>query len=195
MSPKRIQPGLRYTLAQLALRLLFGRKWHYISPWPKAGTAAIIFPVNKGRVLLAQRAGKVEHVGCWSGIGGFMELPLRETMAMAAVREFYEETGLRLNASAMPRPNGVFMSYGQVKNEEASSDVVSAFFYLNAPDNLIENLIPQEETSAFTWFTAAECHTMMEGGLIPVAFTDTREALLDVFARIEAGETFAPLPL
>lgn len=193
---KRIQPGWRYTLAQLFLRLLYGRKWHFISPWPKVGVSAVVFPVNNGRVLLGQRAGHVEYVGCWSGIGGFLELALQESHAQGAAREFYEETGHHLNPAKLPAaPHALFLSYNQVKTEEATSDVVTGFYYVSAPANLPEVLHLQEETSAFAWFTAAQCKEMIANGEIPADFTDTHAALADLFKRLEAGETFPPLPL
>ncbi len=192
----RIQPGWRYNLAQLVLRLLYGRKWHYISPWPKVGPSAVIFPVHDGRVLLARRAGKVEHVGCWSAIGGFLELSQKESFAAGVAREFLEETGTHLDATRLPTaPHALYISYGQVKKEEAHADVACAFYFASAPANLIRHLHTQEETSAFAWFNAAECREMVATGKIPPDFTDTHAALAELFQRLEAGETFPPLPL
>ncbi|RYG60198.1 MAG: NUDIX hydrolase [Alphaproteobacteria bacterium] len=192
----RIQPGWRYSLAQLLLRLLYGRPWHFIAAWPKVGPSAVIFPVNNGRVLLAQRAGEIEHIGCWSGIGGFLELPKKESFAEGVAREFYEETGCHLNVAKLPTaPHALYMSYGQVKQEEASSDIVCGFYYASAPANLIDHLHTQEETSAFAWFDATQCREMIATGKIPPDFTDSHAALAELFQRLEAGEIFPPLPL
>ena len=57
---------------------------------PLAGALAV--PRRAGRVLLAQRA-KPPLPGRWGFIGGVQELG--ETVFAAAVRELYEETGMR----------------------------------------------------------------------------------------------------
>ncbi len=62
---------------------------------------ALIIPVDiEGRVLLQLRDYNTTHYpGCWGFFGGKVEAG--ETLREAAVREFEEEAGVRLNAAAL----------------------------------------------------------------------------------------------
>lgn len=194
--PRFIHPhGLRYQLAQLALRLLYGRRWHSFSPFPKVATSNCIFSVSRNRILLALRAGNIENVGCWSGIGGFVELKARETYPQAGVREMWEETGLLLDITKFPvSPHAVFLSYDQVKKDEFS-DIAGTYYFFSAPDDLMTKLELTEETADFRWFTEKECEAMIVDGRIPADFTDQHAAIRELFRRLRAGEKFPPLPL
>ena len=151
--------------------------------------------VNKGRVLLAQRAGAVEHVGCWSGIGGFVSLKDGETFAQGAAREIYEETGIRLDPRHYPAsPHMAFLSYHQEKHEQTDYCAAVGYFIFEAPANLTERFATTDETSAFCWFDAADVEAMIVDGRIPADFTDLHDALRELFKRIKAGERFMKLP-
>ena len=193
--PRRIQPGWRYSVAQKVLSLLFGRRWHYIAPWKKPGAAALLMLVDGKKVLLAQRAGAVEHAGCWSSIGGFVNADKNEPLAAAACREAWEEARLKLDPARFPAsPAMVFMAYRQEKHEEADTCTLSCYYAFSVPEGFVERLQATEESAAYRWFDEAEIETMKTNGLIPPDFIDMRAALAETFRRIKAGETFPPLP-
>jgi ADP-ribose pyrophosphatase YjhB (NUDIX family) len=196
MKKHRIQPGIRYNIAQFLLKCLYGRPWHFIGAWPMAGVAAVVFPVHNGRVLLTQRAGKVEYVGCWSGIGGFVEIMKDETYPRGAAREFWEETGLKLDAARFPdAPTFTLLTFHQEKKTESDVKVAVAYYAFEAPENLTDKLTLQEETAAFGWFTEEECRAMIADGRIPADFTDLHEALHLLFSRLKNGWKADPLPI
>lgn len=196
LTPHRLEPGWRYTLAQKFLSLLFGRKWHYISPWKKAGVSVGVLVFCRDKILLGRRGPNVEFPDTWSAPGGFLELAINETMPAAAAREFFEETGLQLNPAQFPAtPAFTFMSYHQFKIEEADTIAITGYYPVtveNAAD-LTAKLTPQSETTSFGWFTEEECRDMLELGKIPRDFTDFHEALKEAFRRLNARETFPPL--
>ncbi|MBI1308348.1 MAG: NUDIX domain-containing protein [Proteobacteria bacterium] len=196
MKRRRIQPGWRYSLAQWLLRGLFGRPWHSISPWLKAGPAVAILVTNKGRVLLAKRGGRIEHVGCWSSIGGYVEVSAAENFPQAIVREFYEETGFRLDPAQFNlSPTLAYLNHGLQKIEEANASAVVGYYLVSADASLLSRLSPQEETTDFAWFTEEQCRAMLAEHQIPAEFTDLHLALEEIFRRINAGEAFPPLKL
>lgn len=190
----RIQPGWRYTLAQLCLRLLFGRRWHFISPWYKAGIATIMLPFHGNKVLLGQRRGNIEYPGCWSGLGGFLEVP-HEQFPEAIARELREETGLSFNPAQFASPDTVWISHGQRKLAEAESSVIVGYYYREVPAAFTNHLSTQEETGAFQWFTLAECRRMIKNRQIPADFTDLHHALEHAFAARKQGRKFAGLKM
>lgn len=196
MKRYRIEPGWRYTLAQKVLAVLFGRPWHYISPWMKAGTATCIVPICRDKILLARRAGEVEFAGCWSAIGGFVEVQRGETFPQAAVREFYEETGLPLKAEQFPpSPLLTYIKHGQYKIEEANASVVVGYYPVSI-ENATEfsmKLAAQPETSDFAWFTEEECLDMIELGKIPHDFEDLHQAIRTIFRMLKEQHAFPTL--
>lgn len=193
--PRRVQPGWRYTLAQKVLALLFGRPWHYIAPWKKPGSASLLMLVNGKKLLLAQRAGAVENVGCWSNIGGFINVNQHEPIAAAACREALEEAGLVLNPEKFPAsPTMAFMAYKQEKHEEADTCTLSCYYVFTVPNGFEKRLKVTEESADYRWFSEAEIETMKTNGLIPEEFIDMRAAVAETFRRLNAGEKFPPLP-
>lgn len=193
---RRIQPGWRYTLAQKVLSLLFGRPWHYISPWQKAGIAAVLILTSNNRVLLGQRGGDVEYVGCWSGIGGFVELGKNETFAQALCREMLEETELAIDHTRFPpSPQLSYMVYGQQKNEEANTCAAAGYYIFNVPASFADKFHITEEVTAYQWFTEKEVEAMIADGRIPADFTDLHASIRETFRSLKAGQTFPPLPI
>lgn len=191
----RIQPGWRYNLAQLCLRLIFGRRWHYISPWHKAGIASVLMPINANRVLLGLRRGNIEFPGCWSGIGGFVEIP-HELFPDGIVRELREETGLNFDKSQFTAtPDAVWMKNGQQKLAEANCSVIVGYYFREVAADFATHLQLQEETAGFEWFTHAECRQMIKNGQIPADFSDLHDAIEYVFAALKQGRKFATLKL
>ncbi|MCP5405317.1 MAG: NUDIX hydrolase [Pseudomonadaceae bacterium] len=188
---KRIEPGWRMTVAQLVLRLMFGRTWHYISPWKKAGAASILLALHRGKVLLGQRKGNIEFTGCWSGLGGFVELAQREGFSDGLCRELHEETGREIPPEAFPpHPTRVYLKYGQEKLEEADCAVIVAHYVVQVGEDFAETLAPQEETGGFRWFDEAECMAMIADGRIPPDFYDLHDSLRETFAALRKGKEF-----
>ena len=72
-------------------------------------TADCVVTDNEDRLLLVQR-GNEPFKGCWALPGGFMEMD--ETLEHCAVRELEEETGLRVEESAL-RLVGIFSTPGR----------------------------------------------------------------------------------
>lgn len=100
--PRTIKPRtLRFRLAQLCLRALYGKSpdpagWHFY-PVRQASSGAFIVCLHKGpggySVGLSRRAGKVEGAGLYSvTLGGFVDLARGEQPDEAACREAREES-------------------------------------------------------------------------------------------------------
>lgn len=191
---RRVEAGWRMTLAQLALRVLFGRQWHYISPWKHAGTSAALIVVRDGKILLAQRGAGVEHGGKWSDVGGFLNLDKGEDFRAGVVREFWEETGVRISAESLAvSPTLTYVGHEQEKFEQSDYTVVCGY-YLAEADEALEGLLEaKEETLGFGWFDAEEVEAMMTDGRIPEEFTDMVLALRETIRRMRAGERFPQL--
>jgi ADP-ribose pyrophosphatase YjhB (NUDIX family) len=138
--------------AQLEIRTLEGRdrevcpacgRVHYRQL--KVGAAAVI--EQDGKLLLLQRTHK-PFAGCWNLPAGYAEAD--ESPDQTAVREVFEEVGLRVEAEALlglyffqddPRGNGIAAVYRcrVTGGEHITSDEAGAFRYF-APDELPDNL-------------------------------------------------------
>jgi 8-oxo-dGTP pyrophosphatase MutT (NUDIX family) len=186
---RRIEKGWRYTLAQGVLWLLFGRRWHHISPWPMAGVGAAVVVVNRGRVLLHQRRGHIEHPGFWGCNGGYLDLDQQETIVQGLVREFWEETGLRLDPACLTQPLWVSVFYQQEKILMANHTGVSIWFALAADENLVQQIQETEEAHHFRWASAAEIEAMRGRGEIVSHEVDT------AIGKALAAAQVAPLPV
>jgi ADP-ribose pyrophosphatase YjhB (NUDIX family) len=149
-----VPPDHREQAVCSACRFVF-----YLNPKLVAGT----IPELEGRILLTRRAispGK----GLWTFPGGFVDFG--ETVSEAAVRETFEETGLRVELTAL----------------------VNVYSYPGAPVIVVYaarvtggTLRPCAENDALAWWGPAE---------IPwdaLAFPSTRDALRDWVGRRTAG--------
>ena len=187
----RIQPGWRYSLAQLALWALFGRRWHFISPWSMVGVGAGVafLSPNGQRVLIQQRAGKIENVGQWGTFGGYVNTQQHEPIVQGMVREVYEECGLRLDPSNFPASAPYTpVVYGSEKIAMAQHNGVAFFWYAYTDDNIIERMQVTEEVSAYRWVTLQELENMWDDGLISGAENDHYGALRAALAAAKAGQ-------
>lgn len=107
---RQIVPGSgRWRLAQLALRLLYGRGRYYVSPWQHAAVAAAAYMVHDGRLLMARRGEGVEHAGKLDVPGGHVDLERREGILEALCREVREEVGLLVRPEDFPPERLLFV--------------------------------------------------------------------------------------
>jgi ADP-ribose pyrophosphatase YjhB (NUDIX family) len=182
---RRIEPGWRYNAAQWCLKLLFGRPWHLISPWPMAGPGAAAVIFYQGKVLLHQRRGKIEQPGKWGCNGGYLDLNLEETFNQGLAREVFEETGLRFVPESFGTPIWVAMFYHQQKYEMADHAGVGCWYAAEAPEDLLPLLQETDEAHNFRWVSEAEVATLK--ACSELASEETAEALRRAFAQAKIG--------
>lgn len=189
---RSIAPGWRYTVAQTVLRLLFGRKHHYLSPWCNAGVGAAVIILNPegDKVLLQQRAGKVENAGKWGTFGGFLNLEDTEDFPTGLTREFFEETGVRLNPKSFAQPDYVNILHKHPMHMHWQYSWVAAWYFRAMPEDFIESLSPSDEVSAYKWVAEAEFQTMWRKGEISGIKENHYGSTMRAFQKAAAG----PLP-
>lgn len=183
----RIQPGWRYSLAQLCLRLIFGRKWHFISPWKASavGTAVVLLSLDGKRTLIQQRAGAIEHVGKWGMFGGYLDLEHQEEFADGLTRELREEARINVNPASFDVPDWVNLVYDQPKNELWQHTGVGVWFFRTVPDDFIDRLKTSDEVSAYKWVTEKELHAMWNKGQIAGRVNDHYGGACQAFAAVK----------
>ena len=100
-----------------------------------------IMTVNsRGEILLTQRAPEKSSPGCWETTGGSKRCG--ETERQAAVRELFEETGIRQNEDDM-----IFCGCRRVRKWILT-------YYLTFADEPETGIVLQKgETSAYRWVT------------------------------------------
>ncbi len=103
-------------------------------------------PADPGRILLFQRGyGAPTFPGCWGGPGGIFKKKTDMSLAAAAQREVFEETGITF----WPEPTPFYS--GQMPNRYLG------YFLGNwqLPESGMV-VFPDHETIGSGWFTAAE---------------------------------------
>lgn len=87
------------------------------------GEATVVFPMREGKVLLARKTRKI-GAGCWNGYGG---VPNKgESLPECAVRELFEESGLR--GATCDLQKIAIMDFHNTKSD-GSSFVARVHFY------------------------------------------------------------------
>lgn len=86
---------------------------------------------NSNGVLLEYR----KDFECWGLLGGIVELG--ESFREAAIREIYEETGLRAKIEGFI---GIYEGYNQTYPNGDEAQIVSAYFYASVDANLVPKL-------------------------------------------------------
>ncbi|MFZ2620407.1 MAG: NUDIX hydrolase [Alphaproteobacteria bacterium] len=182
-APIPVRPsGWRWRVAQAVLWLLYGRKYHDVSPWKNAGVACAGIFHHHGKVLLALRAGAVEHAGCYGLIGGFLDCAASEDLGPALAREVREECGVQVNAAAFTRHNvrTAYMWHGREMHEKKDYSTLCLFWWYEMAEAEIQSLQTLDETAGFIWVNAPQFEEMVAAGQIP--FRDTQCAVRDFFA-------------
>jgi ADP-ribose pyrophosphatase YjhB (NUDIX family) len=119
------------------------------------------FVVNdKRQVCLVRRSDN----GLWALPGGAQDLG--ETSEQCAVREFYEETGFRIEITSLI---GVFSSllYEQTTNVNRGREVVHLLFVGRIKSG---EPTPSEETPEIRWFSEAELPPLSDGHEIRIRY-------------------------
>lgn len=117
--------------------------------------AAGILPNQEGRILLQKRADKK----VWDFPGGIMELG--ESALETVTREFYEETGLRVEAT---RLIGVYTNYEESYPNGDVAQVVGVVYEVCAEQPEQAQSFHNSETLALDFFSYEECQQLQLAG-------------------------------
>lgn len=111
----------------------------------------IINPENKKILLVKHR-----KFNKWVQPGGHMEE--NETPEEAALREAYEETGLRIKlvGERFPRESDFIRPLGIQKNVNDRGDMHIDIIYVGVPKNEYHEEYDKNESYAIKWFSRAE---------------------------------------
>lgn len=111
----------------------------------------IINPQDKKILLVMHRKN-----GKWTQPGGHIEDD--ETPEECALREAYEETGLRVSllGERFPREDDFIRPLGIQKNRHSDGNIHIDIIYAAVPNNDIEPKINIEEESSVRWFSRDE---------------------------------------
>jgi glyoxylase-like metal-dependent hydrolase (beta-lactamase superfamily II) len=153
--------------------------------------AAAVLLSRDGRVWLGRRGQSRFLPGFWVFPGGANEPA--ETPEMAARRELWEETGLRLAAPLLPFARAITPAYSMVRYD-------ALIFRAELPP-LVEPLVDDSELVAGDWFLPQEMLKLRDRGELQMAPPTYRQ--LELFRDCQQGlrpfpgeeEAFAPPPL
>lgn len=111
----------------------------------------VVDPESKKILLIMHRKNKR-----WTQPGGHIEDD--ETPEECALREVYEETGIKVTllGDRFPREDDFVRPLGIQKNRQENGDVHIDIIYAAIPNNNIEPIINIEEESDVKWFTRDE---------------------------------------
>jgi len=184
---KIYQSGLRYKIAQLCLRLLYGRKWHYISPWKHGSAAASVVLTYEGKVLYARRRGNIEHPEKLSLFGGHLDFELPETMEECAHREVKEEAGIDIDISRINLDS--LLTLNRIVGEDMldAEDVskIVCFYHYELSKEELDNVQDSDESYGHQLYTEEEIDSLFEQG--ELAFNDHYETTKLTFKKLKSS--------
>lgn len=111
----------------------------------------IINPEDKKILLIMHKKNNK-----WTQPGGHIDD--NETPEEAALREVYEETGLRVSllGERFPREDDFIRPLGIQRNRHSDGNVHVDIIYAAVPNNEVNPVINAEEESAVRWFSREE---------------------------------------
>lgn len=111
----------------------------------------VVDPITK-KILLV----KHPKFNKWVQPGGHIED--NETPEETALREVYEETGIRVKllGERFPRENDFIRPLGIQKNRSSSGDLHIDIIYVGIPTNQDDIVFDKEESQEFEWFSRKE---------------------------------------
>ena len=111
----------------------------------------IINPENKKILLIKHKKNRR-----WTQPGGHIEYD--ETPEEAALREAYEETGLRVKllGDHFPREEDYIRPLGIQKNRHSNGETHVDIIYAAVPNHSTDEVLNKEESDAIGWFTREE---------------------------------------
>ncbi len=114
-------------------------------------SAFVINPENKKILLIKHRKNH-----CWTQPGGHIEDD--ETPEECALREVYEETGLKITllGERFPREDDFIRPLGIQKNRHSDGNMHIDIIYAAIPNNDVQPTINWDEESAVRWFSREE---------------------------------------
>ena len=111
----------------------------------------IINPENKKILLVKHKKNRK-----WTQPGGHIEYD--ETPEDAALREAYEETGLRVKllGDHFPREEDYIRPLGIQKNRHSNGETHVDIIYAAVPNHSTDEVLNQEESDDIAWFSREE---------------------------------------
>ncbi len=151
-----------------------GQNYLDLSPWKQSGASVCIIAEYEGKLAFGIRRSR-EREGMYCMAGGYCNQTKRETQRQAAVREFFEETGLLIDQSRLVLFE-TFMQYDENTLEEEEKNIASTGFLLTLTKEEYQRLTAPDrpetdgEMGQFSMFDQGGFEALVEGG--KAAFVD-----------------------
>ncbi len=161
----RIAPGsTRYKLAQFALKLIFKRDSHYISPWVHFSVSAGVIMIHGDKMMLATRKG-VEKSGSLWFAGGHIDAGDTSVEAGAA-REVYEECSIKIDKAKLNHDTMVQMKLieNQQYFEQADVSHIAFDYVYLLSGHEVSQLKDSVEMVGWAFYTEDEVSTLVSEG-------------------------------
>lgn len=167
--PIRVVEGtLRYKIAQFFLWLLYGRQWHYISPWAHIGCAAGVVMFHNGKALVTRRSPTMHYYpNKYSTIGGYIDAKSDSGVIEALLREIREETGLVLSPENLSWTKQLLRvaNFPRYTTPDMGPHHQMNFqFAIVLSDRQAEAIKPVGESATLYWYTLDEITTLYQAG-------------------------------